>query len=38
MSGGLISSILCIVGWYLEEGVISREEGKDSINNNNIID
>jgi len=25
------------MGWYLEEGVIYREEGKDSNNNNNII-
>lgn len=33
----MISSIVYIMGWYLEEGVIYREEGKDSNNNNNII-
>jgi len=26
----MIVSIGCVVGWYLKEGVISEEEGKDS--------
>jgi len=27
---GMILSIGCIVGWYLKEGVISEEEGRDA--------